>query len=312
MRQFVVRCLLGLLPAGWALPAPAAEPAPKPHKIKIIATLFPFADWAAKVGGDHVEVVALLKPGSSPHTYELTTKDVKAIQNASLLVYNGSGLDDWAGKLVETSARKGLVKLDLARHLPPAPMPVVLEAEGAGGHDHDDSQTGCGMWLDPMRAVRMIDLIAETLGRIDPIHRVDYQKNARDYWSQLDRLDRLYRAKLDPRKGGVVCFHADFIYLFRRYGVEVYGIVEPYPGKEPSLDYLRKLTAMVSGKPLLYVATEPQLSEKPAQVLAKQLGVPLISTDPIGGTGIPGRDSFISLMTYNLNQLVKGQKEKTR
>lgn len=321
MKRLIVIGVLAAFAAVSALPHPALSAPAEPSKIKIVATLFPYADWAAKVGGRHVEVITLLKPGASPHTYELTTKDVKAIQNASLLIYNGSGLDDWAGKLVETSAHKGLTKLDLARHLPLAPMPAVVEA-GADDHhdhdghhhhrDHDDAATGCGMWLDPMRAVRMVDLITEALIKIDPQHRSDYQANNKAYFAQLDRLDRLYRQKLDPQKGGVVSFHADFIYLFRRYGVPVYGIVEPYPGKEPSLEYIRKLTALVSGKPLLYVTIEPQLPEKPAQVLADQLKVPLVTTDPIGGAGVPGRDSYISLMTYNLNQLTGGQKAKAK
>jgi len=323
IQEAIVRGLSRILTIGVALLSPlltqivSAEQ--ETTKIKVVATLFPFADWAAKVGGDHVQVITMLKPGASPHTYELTTKDVKRMQGAKLLIFNGSGLDNWAETLAERAANKGLVTLALASHLPLAPMPTVIAEKAKSekdadhddhdhhpgeGHDHgSDTHTGCGMWLDPMRAVRMVDLIAEALSRVDPAHAADYQKNARDYWAQLDRLDRLYRTKLDPRKGGLIIFHNDFVYLFRRYGVDVYGIVEPYPGKEPSVDYIKKLTAMVSGKPLRYVLTEPQLSEKPAQVLAKQLGVPLVTVDPIGGVGVPGRDSYISLMTYNLHQL---------
>jgi len=290
----------------------------KPSKVKVVATLFPFSDWAAKIGGDRVEVITLLKPGTSPHTYELTTKDIKDIQNAKLLIYNGSGLDNWVLKNIEKTSDSGLIKLPLAQNLPLAPMPAVVEGEdheeGAPhhdhGHHHDDSQTGCGMWLDPMRAVRMIDLITQSLVEIDPQNEEYYRNNAKNYWGQLDRLDRLYRSKLEPKKGGVICFHADFVYLFRRYGVEVYGIVEPYPGKEPSVDYMKKLTDLVSGKPLQFVLTEPQLSSKPAQVLADQLKVRVVNVDPMGGQNVPNRDSYISLMTYNLYQLTDQERNK--
>jgi zinc transport system substrate-binding protein len=283
-------------------------------KIKVVATIFPFADWTAAVGGDRVDVVCMLPPGASQHTYELTTRDVKLLQQARVLVYNGSGLDDWAGKLVEKSANKNLIHVALAESLPLAPMPVMISeeheehaTEDADHHEHEHDHTiaNCGMWLDPMRAVRMIDLIVQTLSQVDPDHRDYFQERAKRYWGQLDRLDREYHKTLQNVKGGVICLHDDMIYLFRRYNVEIYGIVEPYPGKEPSLEYMRKLTDSVAGRNLLCVINEPQLSPKPAQVLAEQLKVPMITLDPIGGKGVEGRDSYIALMTYNLRQLAK-------
>jgi zinc transport system substrate-binding protein len=286
-------------------------------KIQVVTTLFPFADWVDQIGGDRVQVICLLPPGASPHTYELTTNDVKVLQRARVLVYNGSGLDDWVGKLVEKSANKNLVKLALAEHLPMAPMPAMIEDEheehGRVDHDdadhhehhHDHTIANCGMWLDPMRVVRMVDLIAQTLSHIDPEHRGYYEERAMRYWGQLDRLDREYSSTLKNVRGGVICLHDDLIYLFRRYNVDIYGIVEPYPGKEPSVEYIRKLTDQVAGKKLLCVISEPQLSLKPAKVLSDQLAVPLVMVDPIGGVGVKEHDSYIALMTSNLRELKK-------
>jgi zinc transport system substrate-binding protein len=320
-----IAMVMGLLVTSGDLSAKEAKP-----KIRIVTTIFPFADWARQVGGEKVDVVCLLPPGASPHTYELTTKDVKAIQQADFLIYNGLEVDDWVGRIVEKSARKGLIKLALAEELPVAPMPKLIEEEEAEGHeghdeheadeDHDahhaegheeaehhhhhhHSVAGCGMWLDPMRAVRMVDLIAGTLGQLDPENRDYYQDNAKRYFAQLDRLDREYRQKLSGSKGGVVCMHDDMIYVFRRYNVDVYGIVEPYPGKEPSVEYLKKLMEAVAGRTLWCVISEPQLSPKPAKVLAEQLKSPMVVLDPIGGEGVANCDSYIGLMTYNLKQL---------
>jgi zinc transport system substrate-binding protein len=317
--------MIGVVSSSPAFGADASE------KLRVVTTIFPFADWAQQVGGDKVEVVCLLPPGASPHTYELTTKDIKALQQAKILIYNGMGLDDWVGKLVEKSANQGLIKLAMAEQLPLAPMPSMIEAEekgtdndheevvhAEGDHQekegephevehrhHDHTAAACGMWLDPMRAVRMVDLIAAALSEADPANRAYYQERAKRYWAQLDRLDRQYRRTLESEKGGVICFHDAFIYLFRRYNVDIYGIVEPYPGKEPSVEYIRRLTSHVADRPLRYVLTEPQLSVKPAKVLADQLKVPAVTVDPIGGYGIPQRDSYIGLMSYNLKQLTK-------
>jgi len=290
------------------------------RKVKVVATIFPYADWAERIGGNHVEVTCLLPPGASPHTFELTTKHARVIQHAQLLIYNGTGLDDWVGRLVEASANKNLVRLALGEQFPLAPIPVSLgsavgDADGGGGHahhEHGHNTASGGMWLDPMRAVRMVDLIAEALGRMDRAHSDHYRLRARHYWTQLDRLDRMYRRRLAGVKGGFIMFHEVFVYLFRRYGVQVHGVVEPYPGKEPSVEYIRKLTADVAGKSVAGVLSEPQLSEKAAGVLAEQIGTRLIRVDPIGGKNVPKRDSYVALMNYNLEQLTGGSKKANR
>jgi len=281
---------------------------PSVKKIKVVTTLFPFADWARFVGGPYVEVTCLLPPGASPHTYELAPRDAKAMKEAQLVISNGEGLDDWVQRLVETSANQDLKKLVLADHFPPVAVPKLIEDEHHEdqaehqGHHHGNI-AGCGMWLDPMRAVQMVNLIAQYLSQIDPDHAAHFYAQADRYWSLLDRLDQVYRQRLSTVKGGFIAFHEAFVYPFHRYGVQLYGVVEPYPGKEPSVDYIRKLTERVSGKPVRGVLTEPQLSDKPAAVLAEQLKVPLIRVDPNGGEGLPGRGSYIELMMYNLDQL---------
>jgi zinc transport system substrate-binding protein len=276
-------------------------------KLQIAATIFPFADWAKQIGGDKVEVICLLPPGATPHTYELTIKDIKALSKVNILIYNGMGLDDWVSKSVETSSNKGLIILSLADKLPLAPMPDVLRSfedeDHDHGHEHAHQKAVCGMWLDPMRAVFMVNLITDAIVQADPDNKLYYRERAKRYWGQLDRIDRQYRRELLAKDGGVICFHDAFVYLFRRYNIDVYGIVEPYPGKEPSVEYLRRLSSRVAKRPLRYVLSEPQLSGKPAQVLAEHLGVGSVSVDPFGGEGVKGRDSYISMMSYNLNQL---------
>lgn len=287
------------------------EPAQASKKVRVVSTLFPFADWTRRIGGKHVEVTCLLPPGGSPHTYELTPRDVKAIQAAQLLISNGMGLDDWVTRLIKAASNKHLQTLVLADNFPTVPATYLIESgdtdnehKGHGhGRHHDRNLAGCGMWLDPMRAARMVDLIAQKLSLIDPAHADEYRSRANRYWSQLDRIDRLYRRRLATLDGGFIAFHESFVYLFHRYGVKLYGVVEPYPGKEPSVHYIRKLKQRVQGRPLIGVLTEPQLSDKAAKVLADELKTSVIRVDPIGGERMIGHSSYIALMMHNLNQL---------
>ncbi len=77
----------------------------------MVTTIFPLADFVKNVAGDKVEVVTLLRPGDSPHTYEPSSRDMKAIARATLLVVNGAGLDFWVEKL-KSAASDNMVELD--------------------------------------------------------------------------------------------------------------------------------------------------------------------------------------------------------
>jgi len=82
------------------------------------------------VAGDKVDVLTLLRPGDSPHTYEPTSRDMKAVAQAKLLVVNGAGLDFWVEEVM-SAARDNLVVVDTS---------AALAEEGLllSGGDHDD------------------------------------------------------------------------------------------------------------------------------------------------------------------------------
>ena len=47
------------------------------------------------------------------------------------------------------------------------------------------------------------------------------------------------------------------------------------------------------------VLTEPQLAATAAEALAEELGVGITLADPLGGTGVEGRDSYFAMMRFN-------------
>jgi ABC-type Zn2+ transport system substrate-binding protein/surface adhesin len=49
--------------------------------------------------------------------------------------------------------------------------------------------------------------------------------------------------------------------------------------------------------------TEPQLDKGPGQTIAREAGIQLGELDPVGG--VPGRDSYETLLTWNTDQLEK-------
>src|SRR4030042_5020958 len=81
-------------------------------KLKVVATIFPLADFVRNVGGDNVEVTTLMSAGASPHPWEPLPSQVKTIAAARLIVINGAGLEFWLEKVVRAAASPDLVVVD--------------------------------------------------------------------------------------------------------------------------------------------------------------------------------------------------------
>jgi zinc transport system substrate-binding protein len=57
----------------------------------VVASFYPLAEAASRVGGDLVSVLNLTPPGVEPHDLELAPDDIEAIANADVIVYLGGG-----------------------------------------------------------------------------------------------------------------------------------------------------------------------------------------------------------------------------
>ena len=176
MRAVLVLVVLAALLGGMACERQASS-----DKLTVVATIFPLADFVKNVAGDKVDVITLLRPGDSPHTYEPTSRDMKAVAQATLLVVNGAGLDFWVEKL-KAAASDNMVVVDTS---------AVLAEEGLllSGDEHDDGGVNPHYWLDPVLAQKQVEAIASALAAADPGNKDFYLENAADYIAQLQSLD---------------------------------------------------------------------------------------------------------------------------
>src|SRR5690348_2497897 len=62
-------------------------------RINVLATTGMIADAARIVGGDLVEVNALMGPGVDPHLYQPTARDQGKLNAAQVIFYNGLHLE---------------------------------------------------------------------------------------------------------------------------------------------------------------------------------------------------------------------------
>src|SRR5688572_32181006 len=109
-----------------AIPATAAE-----KKIKITTTVTMVADLARNVGGDRVEVEALMGPGVDPHLYKAAASDVTKLQQADVIFYSGLLLEGKMQDIFGKFARSKRFVYAVTESIPPERL---LEPPQFAGH----------------------------------------------------------------------------------------------------------------------------------------------------------------------------------
>ncbi len=83
-----MRALLVLFSSMLALSLPLSS-AQAADKLPVVASFSILRDITQQIGGDHIQVTAMVGPDADAHTYEPTPDDAQALLKAKLIVKNG-------------------------------------------------------------------------------------------------------------------------------------------------------------------------------------------------------------------------------
>lgn len=266
-----------LLVAGWW--GATVEGAPP----RILCSTFPVYQITRNVtAGREGAIVELLLPSAlgCPHQYALKPRDMEKLSRADLLILNGLGMEDFldaqirnAGerlKVVDSSAGSG------------DPLPVA--AESCSRHQ-DCAHAGPGdanphLFASPRRIARIALRISEALAGADPAGEELYGRNARAYAGRMNALaDEMTARVADFPNRRIVQPHGVFDYLAHDVGLEIVAVTQAH-GQEPSAAEMLAILKRIRETKAAAVITEPQVSPKVGQTLAREAGLPVIPLDP--------------------------------
>jgi zinc transport system substrate-binding protein len=276
--------MAALVVVGASCASPSTGPAEEPL---VVVSIFPMADLVARVGGDAVRVETLLPPRASPSTWEVTPAQIRSLTRAAGYVTVGGGLDAWLEGLAADMPRLRRLRLTDG-------LTLHREAENAGEGETGDPH----VWLDPI-LVRdaLLPRISTFLQLLVPDDAPGIRERSAALADTLTRLDAELRAELSalPRRG-FVSTHDAWGYFAERYDLKPLGSIYESPGHEPSAKGLAHLVDVARASGVTAVLAEPQLAETAAVALAGELHAEVIVVDPLGGPGLPGRESYTELM----------------
>lgn len=291
-------------------------------KMQVVATIFPLADWARQVGGDRVFVSTLLPAGRSPHTFDPSPVEVRSIAHARVFFKVGLKMDDWGDRLAKagdsTVTVVALGDLLAKRHQLPNVTSATAGIEEIGAAEADEARkadphskpehahggVNPHYWLDVEMARLSVACIRDALSVADAEGSTTYVENAKVYMDRLSALDKECRESLAacPERR-FVSFHNAYPYLASRYGLDIAGVIEEYPGKTPSEKYVKALATKLRELHVTTVFSEPQLNPQVAEVLAREVGAKVDVLDPYGSETAPDRNSYEKLIRYDIERL---------
>ncbi|MGH8245870.1 MAG: metal ABC transporter solute-binding protein, Zn/Mn family, partial [Gammaproteobacteria bacterium] len=163
-------------------------------------------DW---IGGDRIRVHVMLEPGQAPETFEPTPRQMAVLAEAQ--VYFRIGVPFEGAWLNSTQAvNTSLAVVDCCNQF-------AAETQ-ANGRPNPDPH----VWVSPITALNIAELMTQELIRLDPPGRQNYASNFRDLRVALKQLDREIGNLLENRRTPYFIISHDSLGPF----AEAYGLIQ--------------------------------------------------------------------------------------
>jgi ABC-type Zn uptake system ZnuABC Zn-binding protein ZnuA len=289
-----------------ALVAVSTSAGAETKPLKVVATLSTFADLVKTIGGEHVEVSAIVSPKFNPHFIEPKPSDVLRAKRADLFVHAGLDLEPWRGPLLDAAGNRAVMpggdrELDLSQGIALLEVPAgpVTRAHGdihIYGNPH--------YWMSPVHGRMIAQRIVEKLCAIDAGHCPDYLRRWEAFTAELDRRVEGWRALAVPLQGTeVVSYHSEWSYLLEFLGLKAVRYLEPKPGIPPTARHVESVEQYVRARGIRAIL---QASFSPAQAgrrVAKQTGAQLLVLCQNAGE-LPECADYLTMLEYDIQRLV--------
>lgn len=279
------------------------------YPIRVVCTTGMVGDLVRHVGGPHVDVQVLMGPGVDPHLYKARPNDVRLLQQADLIFYNGLHLEGKMSEVLESLARQGKLAY---------PVTGALEPED---RLPDSGQFDPHVWFNVRLWHKCLGLVQDTLVQYDPVHAEDYKRRAEEYGTKLLDLDEWIRqqiATIPPPQRVLVTAHDAFRYFGHAYGMEVHGIQGISTESEASAREIDALANLLVERRIKAIFVESSVNPRNVQAVIQacrrrghvvQLGGELFS-DALGELhpDLPEEDNpgtYMGMMRHNVRSIVE-------
>jgi zinc/manganese transport system substrate-binding protein len=297
VRAFVCGVLAAVLLFGSSVTQSIAA-----EKLKAVASFSILADLVHQVGGDHVDVTAIVGPDGDAHVFQPSPQDAKAVADANIVVINGLGLEGWMARLIQSSGTKA---------------PVIVASKGVKplqGEGEDKGKADPHVWQSIANAKVYVTNIRDGLVATDPADKADFEANAKSYLAKLDQLEAEVKAaiaSIPPKNRKIITTHDAFGYFGRAYGMSFIAPQGVSTATEPSAKDVGKIIRQVKAQHVPAVFLENISDERLMQQIARESGAKIggkLYSDALSKPG-GGAATYVEMMQNNIAAFTKALRE---
>lgn len=278
-------------------------------KKSVVTTTTIVADVVREIGGDYINIEALMGPGVDPHLYKASAGDVKRMGSADMIIYSGLHLEGKMGDVFEEMAHRDKI--------------IFAASQDVDESELLDFDTNPGfydphLWFDVSLWKIATQRIASGLKELNPEHSDIYDQNLKTYLEELDELDVYIREKIEElpkQKRILVTAHDAFKYFGRAYGFDVRGLQGISTDAEAGTADVRDLANFIAEQEIKAIFLESSVPRKNIEALQEavkaqgfnvEIGGELYS-DSTGGEGTEA-ESYIGAFKANIDTIVDALK----
>ena len=301
-------------------------------RLQIVATLFPYYDFARAIAGGRADVMLLLSPGREAHSFEPTPLDAVTISEADVFPYNGGEGEYWVEEMLDAAGEHIAVKARMMDYVDALGEEFSEGMQGADAHDHDhdhgdhdhekneahdsdEVEYDEHIWTSPKNAAILCRAVCEAICKADPANEDFYRANCDGYCAQLEELDARFSALCEsaPRKLLIFADRFPMLYFCREYGLDYRAAFHGCSGDtEPSLATIKYLIDKVEDENIPVVYTIDFGTKKVAAVVSECTGAAIetiYSMQTVSRADFDAGETYLTLMERNFEALRKGLNE---
>jgi manganese/zinc/iron transport system substrate-binding protein len=294
--KFVTIIVLALISFGCSSSADDKRP-------MVLVTTNILADAVREIAGDDLRVEALMGAGTDPHLYKARFSDIRRLEQADLILYNGLHLEGKLSEILDQMPGRAVAVADV--------LPIELLLKADDGDDVLDPH----IWFDVSLWSRVVSGVGETLAEFDKGKAQVYRQRAAAFASLLDSLHLEVRSAVEtiPTDSKVlITAHDAFGYFGRAYDIDVRGLQGISTVSEYGVRDVSSLVTFVvdNNVPAIFVESGiPPRSVESVIAGARQRGHTvaeggMLYSDSLGGEGEPGA-TYVGMVRHNMKTIVR-------
>ena len=272
----------------------------------VVVTYSVLGSLVKELVGDKAEIIVSIPNGQDPHEWQPSARDIENINNASLVVCNGLGLENGLIKTLEAASQKRVPIFSatdyvMVRH--------VGSEEGIPSGDPDQAIGAADphVWMDPISMQSMVAALASHLKSELNIEVGDDSKRLQIELADLDQEIRQILNPIPESSRKLVTGHESLGYFAERYNFKLIGAIVPSISTQAAVSAadMASLKTLVQENQVKAIFSELGTSPAAAKAISEETHVKVIELNTHRLPPDGRYDTFMKSLAFDIVEGLK-------